>query len=209
MRFRPRALVIIGFGIGPVLLAAGCGGSGGTADGPGDVLVNIQPTSFVTKEPETSTTTTTIVFTEGIVGGTTPLEQVYIVQPGDSLSRIASIHDITMDVLVSFNAAVWPEGATHVFLVGDKVKIPPGAKVPSTATDTGTETGTEASTPADGTSVPGVGCEHTVVANDNPTRVAKKYGVTVDELAAANSSNSAYLSFQLGSKINIPANGTC
>ena len=205
MRFRPRALVIIGFGIGPVLLAAGCGSDGGVADGPGDVLVDIQPSSYVTKEPETSTTTTTIVVVDLVAGETSPLEQIYIVQPGDSLSRIASIHDITMDALVSYNATVWPEGATHAFFVGDEVKIPPEAKIPGTATDTGTE----AATPADGTSVPGVGCEHTVVANDNPTRVAKKYGVTVDELAAANSSNSAYLSFQLGSKLNIPANGTC
>ena len=209
MRFRPRALVIIGFGIGPVLLAAGCGGSGGTADGPGDVLVDIQSTSYVTKEPETSTTTTTIVVADLVAGETSPLEQIYIVQPNDGPSKIASLYDITQERLFSYNAAAWPEGTAHVFFVGDEVKIPPGAKIPGTATDTGTETGTEAATPADGTSVPGVGCEHTVVANDNPTRVAKKYGVTVDELAAANSSNSAYLSFQLGSKINIPANGTC
>ncbi len=207
MRFRPPALLLIGFGIGPVLLAAGCGGDG-AADGPGGTLVNIQPTSFVVKEPETSTTTTTIAFTEAIVGGTAPLEQVYIVEPDDSLSRIASIHDITMELLVSYNATVWPEGAAHVFLVGEEVKIPPGAKIPGTATATDSGTAGETDTPADGTSVPGVGCQHTIVGGEFPNRVANQYDITVDELIAANPGG-VMDTFLVGAVLNIPANGTC
>jgi hypothetical protein len=48
-----------------------------------------------------------------------------------------------------------------------------------------------------------------VVANDNPTRVAAKYDITVEELAAANANNPAYQHFQLGSQLTIPANGSC
>jgi LysM repeat protein len=54
-----------------------------------------------------------------------------------------------------------------------------------------------------------VGCTHTVESGDNPTRVANKYGVTVDELAAANAGNPAYQNFLIGSSLSIPANGTC
>ena len=35
------------------------------------------------------------------------------------------------------------------------------------------------------------------------------YGITVDELAAANASNPAYQTFLIGSSLSIPANGSC
>ena len=39
---------------------------------------------------------------------------------------------------------------------------------------------------------------------DNPTRVANKYGITVDELAAANAGNPAYQNFLIGSSLVDP-----
>jgi hypothetical protein len=59
------------------------------------------------------------------------------------------------------------------------------------------------------TAAAGVGCTHTIVEGDNPTRVANKYGITVDELAAATAGNPAYQNFLIGSSLSIPANGTC
>jgi hypothetical protein len=48
-----------------------------------------------------------------------------------------------------------------------------------------------------------------VVANDNPTRVANQYDVTLDELNNANVGNPAYTRFLIGDSINIPPNGNC
>jgi LysM repeat protein len=210
MRFRPQALLIIGFGIGPVLLAAGCSGDG-SADGPGGTLVNIQPTSFVVKEPETSTTTTTIAFTAVVAGGRSPTEQTYIVQPGDSLSLIASIHDITSEVLVSYNAVAWPEGAAHTFFPNEEVKIPPDSKIPGTATDadTGTagETDTGGGTPATGTTANGGECPttYTVAAGDTSRiKVAAKFDLTYQQLDAANTGTPGYANFVVGTVITVP-----
>ncbi len=201
MRFRPRVLVIAGFGLGPALLAAGCGNE---ATGSQSTLVFQQPSSYVVKDPATTTTTTTLA-PGPPVEGVSPTEQIYTVVANDSISKIASIHDITSDQLVSYNG--WTDGLTHFLGVGDQIKIPPDSKIPGTAT--ATDTGTGETTGTSDSVAPGVACQHEVVANDNPTRVAKKYGITVDELAAANAGNPAYQSFLIGSLLDIPAGGDC
>ncbi|MEO6572134.1 MAG: LysM peptidoglycan-binding domain-containing protein [Ilumatobacteraceae bacterium] len=211
MQNKPSALVVAAFGLGPLLLAAGCGGTG--SDSSDQLLVPVQSSSYVTIEAATTTTTTTLLLTTDLAAGqVSPVQQEYTVVANDSISKIAGRYDLTMDVLVNFNA--WPEGTNHFLQIGDKVLIPPNAVVPGTGTSDTTppdagdgvtaDPATQTSPPADGTA-----CQHTVVENDNPTRVAKKYGVSVDELAAANSGNSAYTTFLLGSKLNIPANGSC
>ncbi|MEO6571973.1 MAG: LysM peptidoglycan-binding domain-containing protein [Ilumatobacteraceae bacterium] len=211
MQNKPSALVVAAFGLGPLLLAAGCGGTG--SDSSDALLVPVQSSSYVTIEAATTSTTTIPVVVGDIAAGeVSPVQQEYTVVSNDSVSKIAGLYNITMDVLVNFNA--WPEGTSHSLQVGDKVLIPPNAIVPGTATnDTtapATDGGGETATPTV-TSAPAAGtaCQHTVVENDNPTRVAKQYGITVDELAAANNGNPAYSNFLLGSKLNIPANGSC
>ncbi len=206
MRFRPPALLIIGFGIGPVLLAAGCGGDG-SADGPGGTLVNIQPTSFVVKEPETSTTTTTIAVTEAIVGGTSPLEQVHTIQSGDNLSKIAELYGQTVDAIINYNG--WTDGIAHLLLPDATMLIPPGAKIPGTATetDTGVETDTGGDTPATGTTANGGECPttYTVAAGDTSRiKVAAKFDLTYQQLDAANTGTPGYANFVVGTVITVP-----
>ena len=115
-------------------------------------------------------------------------------------------------MLVNYNA--WPEGINHPLFLGDVVKIPPELAGPVRHDLTRRRRATAAVTVArrhdDQTTTPaGVGCTHTVVEGDNPTRVANQYGITVDELAAANAGNPAYQNFLIGSQLSIPANGSC
>jgi peptidoglycan endopeptidase LytE len=210
MLITPRAAVVAAFGLVPLLLAAGCGSS--TGDGAGATLSPIAPSSYVTIEPATTTTSTTLApnqtTPEG--GGISTSEQTYTVVAGDSLSKIASLYKITVDVLCNYNG--WTDCPGHLILPGDPVLIPPNTPIPGSPGATTPPAGTSGGgTPTPTTAPPasGSGCTHTVVDGDNPTRVAKKYGITVAELAAANEGNPAYDNFLLGSQLTIPANGTC
>jgi LysM repeat protein len=203
MRF-PRTLAFAALAASPVLSLASCGGD---AEGARTTLGTVQTTSYVVEAPVTTTTTTTLpaALPEGEIS---PTEQSYVVVAGDSVYKIASKHGITPEALVNYNA--WTDGINHPLFQGDIVKIPPNSKVPSATPDTQAPSGGGGGGGSSDTTTPaGVGCTHTIVEGDNPTRVAKKYGITVDELAAANAGNPAYQNFLIGSSLSIPANGTC
>lgn len=208
MRF-PRALAFAALAASPVLSLTSCGGD---AEGAKTTLGTVQTTSYVVEDPVTTTSTTTLP-TSVPEGQVNPNEQIHVVVAGDSVYKIASLYGITPDALVNYND--WPEGINHFLQVGDQVKIPPNSQVPSETPSSGSSSGSTGGGDTGGggsteTSAPsGVGCTHTVVANDNPTRVAKQYNITVDELAAANAGNPAYQNFLIGSSLSIPANGTC
>ena len=213
MRF-PRTLAFAALAASPVLSLTSCGGD---AEGARTTLGTVQTTSYVVEDPVTTTSTTTIPSSlpEGQVD---PNEQIHIVVAGDSVYKIASMYGITPDALVNYNS--WSDGINHPLFQGDEVKIPPNSKVPSASGASSGSSGSSASTGSgdtgggdtgapETTAASGVGCTHTVVEGDNPTRVAKKYGITVDELAAANAGNPAYQNFLIGSSLSIPANGSC
>ena len=210
MRF-PRTLAFAALAASPVLALTGCGDD---AEGARTTLGTVQTTSYVVEEPVTTTTTTTLA--PDVPGGQVdPNEQTHIVQSGDSVYKIASLHGIAPDALANYND--WPEGIAHNLLPGDVVRIPPGSQAPSasgsgsgsTGGDTGTSDGETPATPTTAAADAGTGCTHTVVANDNPTRVANQYDVTLDELNNANVGNPAYTRFLIGDSINIPPNGNC
>lgn len=199
MELQPRAVVVASFGLGSLLLAAGCGGE---STGPSATLANIQGSSYVTIEPATTTTTLPVPTT--IEAGTSAEAQTYTVARGDSVSKIASLFGIEAEVLANFNS--WAEGIQHPIFPGDVISIPPGAAIPG-ATPSGDVAGGDT---GDGTDVAtGEGCLHVIVTDDNPTRVARKYNITVDELSNANLSNPVWNTFLIGSTLNIPANGDC
>jgi LysM repeat protein len=207
MQITPRAVVLAAFGVGPLLLAAGCGGT--TPTGAGATIANIQPTSFVEIPPATSTTTTTTVPQGELVEGTrSPTEQSYTIQAGDSLGRIASLHDITLEQLINFNQ--FPDGANQLILPGDVIKIPPDALVPGTGTATETETETAGETETEDTgeaTETGDGCPTTYVIKEGDTvrsRVAEQFGITFQEMDAANANTPGYDSFIPGTEIVIP-----
>lgn len=203
MKFKSSALVFAAFGVGPLLLAAGCGDSSG--DGAGSLLTPIQPSSYVTIEPATTTTTTTIpAGAEFGAGEISPVEQTYIVKAGDSLSKIAELYDISVEVLINYNG--WTDGTNHLLLPGDEILIPPNTPVPGGAPAGGTG-GSEAEAPADDNE--GSGCTHTIKAGENPTKVAGQYGLTYDQLQAANPFMDFTTTFIVGDVLTIPAEGNC
>lgn len=210
MRPSPRLIVLAALGVSPAFLLTSCADD---ASGARTTLGTVQTTSYVVEPPITTTTTTTLPAGPSDGSQTSPNEQSYTVVAGDSVYGIARKHGITPEALANYND--WPEGIAHTLLPGDVVRIPPNSQVPSAGgSDTG-GTGTSA-TPDDGsgsappeTEPSGTGCTHTIVAGDNPTRVANKYDITVDELSNANVGNPAYQNFLIGSQLSIPANGNC
>ncbi len=211
MQIPLRAVVLAAFGIGPLLLVAGCGGS--TPTGSRATIANIQPTSFVEIAPATTTTTTTLPpnFAPE-VGTRSPVEQTYTIQPNDGLGKIAALYDITLEQLINYNQ--FANGVDTVILPGQQIKIPPDALVPgtavetATATDTGTDTATGTDTGTEPAPATGEGCTHTIVKDEFPNKVAREYGITVDELYAANPGG-VMDTFLVGATLVIPANGDC
>jgi len=205
MQFKTSALVFAAFGVGPLLLAAGCGDSSG--DGAGSLLTPIQPSSYVTIEPATTTTTTTIPFVAGgEAGEISPVEQTYIVVAGDNLFKIATLYDITVDVLVNYNG--WTDGTDHLLLAGDAVLIPPNSLIPGTGTGSSGAGDSDATSPGDDGD-DGGGCTHTISAGENPTKVANMYDLTYDQLQAANPFMDFSTTFVVGDVLTIPAEGNC
>ena len=202
-----RSAVAAAFGIVPLLLAAGCGSSSG--DGARSTISPIQPSSYVTIEPATTTTTTTIPAGQVIAGGISPTEQTYTVVAGDSLSKIASLYDITMDVLINYNG--WTDGTNHFLGVGDKILIPPDTPIPGAsgstsgdiaAGDTSGDTGTATSETASGTDCP---TTYVIAAGDTSRiKVAAKFDITYEQMDAANVGTPGYSSFVVGTSITIP-----
>jgi LysM repeat protein len=221
MQMRQRAAVLA-LGLAPLVVLAGCGDS--SASGSSNTLQELTPgTNFVTIEPATTTTTTTLPDGDG-GGGVSPTEQTYTVVAGDSMFKIASMFDITAEVLANYNG--WSEGINHPLFPGDVVKIPPNAAVPGSgsAGDSGSDAGDagddgDAADPGDTgddgdtgdtgdtDASSGEGCSHTVVAGDTPIKVANQYGIELDELANANIGNPSYQTFLIGSTLNIPPEG--
>lgn len=185
--------------------------------GPRSTLAPIQPSSYVVREPVTTTT-----LPEGEAGGPalddegrSTVAQEYIVQSGDAVSLIASRFGVAMADIAAYNE--WPNGVNQNIFPGDVIMIPPGALVPdaappataSTDGDAGTATGGETGTPtqttlagADGECVEG---SYTITADDTTrTRVANRFDITVDQLDAANSNTPGYSAFYPGLEIVIP-----
>jgi LysM repeat protein len=208
---------VIALGLSPAILISACGdGDDETSNTP---VVAIQETSYVVKEP--ATTTTTLPPDLSADGAISAEAQVYTVVAGDAVYSIASKFDVDPVEMANFND--WPEGVNHFLAVGDVVNIPPGGKIPSAAVaddetatddteaDTSDETdSTEADTESTDAPPSGTGddCEpgsYTITADDTTRlKVAEKFDVTVEALDAANANTNGYSGFYPGLKIVIP-----
>jgi hypothetical protein len=197
----------------PLLLVTACGGDD-TADGSSNNLTPITGSSYVTIEPATTTTTTTLPPVDPAslqAGQTSPQEQTYTVQSGDSVSRIASMHGIAGEVLANYNS--WPEGIQHPIFPGDVVRIPPNSLVPATggaatggAATGGATTGDTTGETATDTATDGE-CPTTYVIQAGDTsriKVAESFGITYEQMDAANANTPGYQNFIVGTPITIP-----
>lgn len=185
------------------MVLAGCGDNGTAA---GNSPTQVRETSYVMVDPEPTTTTlaAAAVTTLPPEGAIDPNEQIYVIVPGDSVSRIATIHGITMDQLVQYNQ--WTDGINHNLIPGAEVKIPPNAKVPGTGSS-----GAAAGAATSGSGVPtqtepaAPPCTYKIEPGDNPSRVAEDYGITFNILQAANPEHNFLEWFKVGETIRIPA----
>jgi LysM repeat protein len=196
--------------VGPILvgavLFASCGGddSGATQS---TIDLSADSTAFVVRPP--ATTVAPQDTTAPVAGAIVETEQDYVIQAGDYPYKLVEQFGVTLEDLVAYNE--W--GSANEFPPpGVTIKIPPGGKAPGApSVDTasaGADTDTTDTTPAATIPDAGDNCDqgtYTIVANDVPSKVANKFDVTVEALAAANSGTPGYGSFYVGLEIVIPA----
>lgn len=90
--------------------------------------------------------------------------QTHTVEAGDSLSYIANLYGSTVDEIVSLNGIVNP----NLIIIGDKLEIPgTGGDAPPQTTETTQTT-------------------YTIQDGDTLSAIADEYGVSIDDLVAAN-----------------------
>ena len=186
------------------LVLASCGSD--TATGSSASTISLDATSYIVKDPVTTTTI-------GAEGAANVVEegQTYVVQSGDYPVKVAEQFGVPLDDLLSLNG--WSTSSEFAF-PGEEIKIPAGGTAPVAEDDT-----LEAAAGADeeaaaGESIPASGsnCEpgsYTIEAGDFEGRVAGKFDVTVDALRAANAGTTDYSIFYVGLKIVIPAKSDC
>ena len=101
-----------------------------------------------------------------------PVQQEYVVQPGDSLSVIAKRYGTTVDTIMEINRLT-----STVIYVGQQLKIPT-TKVTETRS-------TQQTIPKQQTSTPSIST-YTVVPGDSLSVIAKRFNTTVNELKRIN-----------------------
>jgi LysM repeat protein len=194
--------------LAPVLLLAACGDDSTDSS---DTLADLQPSSYVVREPATTTTTLAGGSVPVDEEGRSPVEQEYEIESGDYPLGVADRFGITLDQLVNYNE--WASANAFPF-PGTVIKIPPGALVPAAADDTDTadtvapETD-ETDAPDTETTQAGladncIAGSYVIEAGDYPGLVAGKFDVTVAQLEAANVNTEGYASFFVGLEIVIP-----
>jgi LysM repeat protein len=211
-----RVGVVLGPAVVGALLLAACGGSDEGASAT-TLDLSQSSTAFVVRPPVTTVAPTDSVAAEGTTTGS----QEYEVQAGDVPINVAKKFGVSLDDLIAFNE--WASAAEFPF-PGTVIQIPPGGTVaPSTtvaagatgdtaAPDEGDTASTDPATSADTIPDAGDNCaegSYTIAAGDIPLRVAEKFDVTVEALAASNASTSGYGSFYVGLEIVIPAKADC
>lgn len=192
--------------VGVLLVPLGLSACGTDETGARSTVVSIQPSSYVVREPVTTTTAPATDDTSADIDedGRSRVEQEYTVQSGDAVALIASRYGITAEDLANYND--WPSGINQPIYPGDLILIPPGALIPEIP-----ELDAEAATPSSvsQTTLPGTGGEcvegtYILVAGDIPFRVAERFDITVDQLNAANANTPGYAGFVVGTEIKIP-----
>lgn len=206
---RPIGAAVLGLAL-LGLTACGDGDGGSTAS-----TVAIQPSSYVVRDP--ATTTTLPAVNEPTADGRSPLEQAYVITSSrDVPYSIAKMYDIPLDDLRNFNG--WEEETYAGFPgVGGTVRIPPGAKFIDLSTTTTTAAATANSDDTgEGdttTTAPAGGdrCAPTYVIEDGdaPLVITRKFDITLEQLNAANTATANWPNLYTGATINLPAPADC
>lgn len=158
------------------LLGAACsGGDGGSGDAPD---LDAIPTATLPAElPDVRILGSSAVVT----GGAT-----YTVKPNDTLSGIATSLGVTLEDLMAANPGVDSSSLS----VGQVLAVPQGGEPQPVPSPEPTQEPEEAATPTsepEPAATPGsLGQTYTVQSGDIPVTIAERFGITVEELLAAN-----------------------
>lgn len=186
------AILLAGVVTSGTVLAAGCSG---TADETGASSVPApSSTAYVVIDPPTTTVPPTEppppTDATGAIVTTTTLPTEYEVQANDSVFRIADRFGLTPEQLAEING--WEDGIGHTILPGDTIRIAPETTTPPSSGSVPASTGECPTT-------------YTIQPGDT-TRigVAERFGITFEEMDAANENTPGYDSFVVGTPITIP-----
>lgn len=161
-------------------LAMACGGGGEGVRGDAPDVRNVATATLPAELPEAR-----IVGGGAIAGGGAP-GLTYIVKSGDTLAGIASRFGIALEDLRAANPDLNPSAMS----VGDVVRLPDsaaGATPQPEPTQPPQEEPTAVPTVAPPTNTPSsLGQTYIVQSGDIPVSIAQKFGITVEELLAAN-----------------------
>lgn len=127
----------------------------------------------------------------------------YVVKTGDTLSSIAAEYGVSLDDLISVNNITDPVGL-HA---GDELIIPGANSTPQaqpTAAPQATSPPPQEEPTAQPTSDDAGGQTYTVQDGDNPASIAAQFGITAEELMAANDITDP-TSLLVGDVLTIPA----
>lgn len=164
-----------------------------------------QPVITTPEQPEVIQTATNVPgFQEGTEG-----KVKYTVQKGDSLWKISKMFDVSVRELAAYNDM---ETTKHL-KVGAVLKIPPSglaapraiSTVPSTTAGKHKTSTHAAAKKTNGTTHNNGEAVHIVKKGESLKTIAKKNGITVSQLLAANSGLNEKSKLKSGEKINIPS----
>ena len=206
--------------VGPALIGAvilsSCGGTESAAT-RSTLDLSAASTAFVVRPPAT-TQPPADTLADGDPDAIVEGIQEYTVQSGDAPYVLVTRFGVSLEDLLGVNE--WTDPNQFPF-PGTVILIPPGAKsvdavgaaATAPAADTGDTVDTDAET-TPGETIPDAGdnCSqgtYTLVDGDYPGKVASKFDVTVDALAAANAGTPGYGAFYVGLEIIIPAKADC
>lgn len=199
----------------------GCG-SGST---PSPIPSNA-PVTITTATPYAQPPVPTIVGADGVAPGATPAparEVTYKMEAGDTVLAIAARFGTTVEAIMKRNNITSPTDLK----IGQELVIPTTQTVLATttpaptatatasrtatpsataaATATATRTATPAVTASATTPPPSILTVYTVQKGDNSFDIAGRFGVSVEDLAAANGKTVAQLAaIQIGDELKIP-----
>ncbi|MCW4459393.1 LysM peptidoglycan-binding domain-containing protein [Microbacterium sp. MPKO10] len=125
-------------------------------------------------------------------------DTTYVVQSGDTVSRIASRHDVSTQSLLDANGLSW----SSVIYPGQKLTIP-GAGKSSGHSDSSTSDSTKSDSK---TSDNAKGSTYTVVSGDTPSSIASAHGISIKSLLDANGLSWSSVIYP-GQKLTIPGAG--
>ena len=177
-----------------------CGGSGPSSGRPNPGKVPTATLPAVLPDP---------LIVSGTPAPAAPSGETYTVKSGDTPSAIAERLGVSVEELMRLNSITDPtklEVGQVLRIPGAKATSPTPGRTPAASTPTPKATTSATNTPRPAVTPREGATTYTVQSEDNASDIATRFGITVEELAAANNTTVDNLrSLQVGDVLTIPA----